>query len=305
MLLVLAIRGRRAGMDLGLFLFLASAVLLIYFLADRGQLTTFERFRVQNNPNFQVTRDQIAYSQVYLTVVPLILAVTGSILLKGRRLVALALLTGAIGPPVYHLFGGNPSGDQKHVVFGMLFLLPLIGVTLSHAMRRWRLALAIPALVGLAAFGLVQVVRIDGGWPELRAVSSVLLHDVRPGEQLLANSAWVEAAYLYDHGRIDSPYDLYDASRVAHLAKPVDVCAFQWLIEVPGGEPWPASIREAMRRCGTFHEVYSSSATVTGLGGSLRFVTYRAPIEVWKNEPVHPRPGYEPSTARSGKVRAR
>ncbi len=305
MLLVLAIRGRRAGMDLGLFLFLAGAVLLIYFLADRTQLTAFEAFRLQNNPNFQVARSQIAYSQLYLTVVPLILAVTGVVLLRGRRLIALALLTGAIGAPIYHLAGGNPSGDQKHVVFALLFMLPLIGVTLSHAMRRWRLVLAIPALTGLAAFGLVQVVRVDEGWPDLRAVSSVLLHGVRPGERLLANSAWVEAAYLYDHGRIDSPYDLYDASRVAHLASPVDVCAFQWLIEVPGEEPWPASIRRAMRRCRTFHRVYSSTATVTGLGNNLRFVTYRAPIEVWRNEQVDLRPGYGQSTARSRTVRAR
>jgi dolichyl-phosphate-mannose-protein mannosyltransferase len=305
MLLILAIRGRRAGMDLGLFLFLAGAVLLIYFLADRAQLTAFEAFRVQNNPNFQVARRQIAYSQLYLTVVPLILAVTGVVLLRGRRLIALALLTGAIGAPIYHLAGGNPSGDQKHVVFGLLFMLPLIAVTLSYAMRRWRLVLAIPALTGLAAFGLVQVVRIDEGWPDLRPVSSVLLHDVRPGEKLLANSAWVEAAYLYDHGRIDNPYDLYDASRVAHLTSPTNVCAFQWLIEVPGGEPWRASIRRAMRRCGTFHEVYSSTATVTGLGSSLRFVTYRAPIEVWKNEQVDLSPGYGPSTPRSRTVRAR
>jgi hypothetical protein len=283
MLLVAAVRGRRASMDLGLFVFISGAVLLIYFLINRSQLTAFEAFRVNDNPSFNVSRTQIAYSQVYLTVVPLILAVTGVMLLERRR-VALALLTGFVGAPIYHLYTGNPSGDQKHVVFGLIFTLPLIGVTLSHAIRRWRALLAIPALIGLSAFALVQVVRIDEGWPDLRATSSVLVRDVRPGEKLLASSAWVEAAYLYSHGRIDSPYDLYDVSRVEHLASPIDVCQFGWFIEVPGGEPWPASIEKAMHRCGTFREVYSASTTITGLGRSLGFVTYRAPIEVWKNE---------------------
>jgi hypothetical protein len=294
-LLVVAMRGRRARMDVGLFAFVAGAVLLIYFLTNRSQLTAFEVFRVKDNPSFDVTRAQILYSQMYLTAVPLILAAAATMLLKRRR-IALALLTGFVGAPIYHLYTGNPSGDQKHVVFGLIFTLPLIGVTLSHAMRRWRWLLAVPALIGLAAFALVQVVRIDEGWPDLRASSSVLVHDVRPGEMLLANSAWVQAAYLYSHGRISDPYDLYEVSRIERLATPVNVCEFQWFVEVPGGEPWPASIRRAMRNCGTFKEIYASSATVTGLGRSLSFVTYRAPIEIWKNEmgPAPPRIRFDP-----------
>jgi hypothetical protein len=284
--LLVATRGRRAVMDVALFGFLSCAVLLVYFLSDREQLTLFEGFRTENNPNFNVGREQILYSQVYLTIVPLMLAVTGAILVR-RRGVAIALLTGVLGAPFYHLLTGNPSGDQKHIVFGLLFMLPLIGVTIEGALRNWRKALAIPALVGLAAFGAIQVVRIDEGWPDLRASAAVLTRGVRPGEKLLANSAWVEAAYLYDRGRINTPYDLYDVFRVTHMTG-VNVCSFSWFIEVPGGEPWPASIRQAMHRCGTFHEVYQSSATITGLGRSLSFVTYRAPIEMWENEAAVP-----------------
>jgi hypothetical protein len=159
-------------------------------------------------------------------------------------------------------------------------------------------------VVGLAAFAAVQVIRIDEGWPDLRASAALLTRDVHPGERLLANSSWVDAAYLYDRGRISSPYDLYDVSRIQHLAAPVSVCKFQWFIEVPGGEPWPASIRQAMRRCGSFRRIYESSSTVTGLGANLSFVTYRAPIEIWKNEsavvagahahPDSPRTGLSP-----------
>jgi hypothetical protein len=282
-LLVLAIRGRRSMMDIGLFAFIAGAVLLIYFLLDRSQLTAFEGFRVKNNPNFNVSRTQIVYSQVYLTAVPLILAATGAMLIKNRR-VGLALLTGVIGAPISHLVTGNPSGDQKHVVFGLIFMLPLIGATIAHAMEGWRKLIAIPAILGLAAFGLVQVTRIDEGWADLRGSAKVLLKQVHPGERLLANSSWVDAAYLYDHGRLESPYDIYDASRVRELGNAINVCSFQWFIEVPGGESWPASIRQGMERCGDFRRIYRSTATITGLGGSLQFVTYRAPIEIWKNE---------------------
>ncbi len=291
--LIVATRGPRAGMDLGVFGFIAGALLLIYFLADRSQLTAFEAFRVNDNPNFSVSHNQIAYSQVYLTAVPLILAIAGAMLLQRRR-IALALLSGVIGAPIYHMVTGNPSGDQKHVVFGLLFMLPLIGVTLCLAMQRWRALIAVPAVLGLAAFGLIQVVRIDEGWPDLRASAAVLVRDVHPGEKLLANSSWVDAAYLYDRGRINSPYDIYDASRVEQLHDRVDVCSFQWFIEVPGGQPWPASIRRAMSGCGTFRLVYSSSQTVTGLGSNLQFVTYRAPVQIWRNEPA---------TAATGTVR--
>jgi len=284
-LLTIAVRGRRARMDLAVFGFIAGALLLIYFLADRSQLSAFESFRVANNPSFNVSRNQIAYSQIYLSAVPLVLASAGAMLLERRR-IALALLSGVAGAPVYHLVTGNPSGDQKHVVFGLIFMLPLIGVTLSLAMERRKALLAVPAILGIAAFGLVQLTRIDEGWPDLRASSAVLVANVHPGERLLANSSWVEAAYLYDHRRINSPYDIYDASRLSQLGPGVNVCAFQWFVEVPGGEPWPASVRRAMERCGSFRRIYSSSATVTGLGSSLTFVTYRAPIEIWHNEPA-------------------
>lgn len=225
MLLLVTLRGPRAKMDLGLFVFISGAVLLVYFLSDRSQLTAFEGFRTQNNPTFHVTRSQILYSQLYLTAVPLVLALAGLALMRDRR-VGLALLSGVVGAPIYHLLTGNPSGDQKHVVFGLLFMLPLIGLTFAYALRRWGALLAVPALVGLAAFGAVQVVRIDEGWPDLRPASRLLVAQVHRGEKLLANSAWVEAAYLYDAGRIETPYDLYDTSRVSKLGHAIDVCSF-------------------------------------------------------------------------------
>jgi hypothetical protein len=282
-LLLAATRGRRAAMDIGVFGFIAGAVLLVYLLAYRTQLAVFESFRVQNNPSFGVSREQLVYLQIYFTAVPLILAATGVALLERRR-VGFALLSGAIVPPLYHLYTGNPSGDQKHVVFSLLFMLPLIGVTIVAALRRMRAILAVPLLIGLVCFALVQVVRIDEGWPDLRSSAAVLVRDVHPGDKLLASSSWVDAAYLYADRRINSPYDVYDVYRAEHLASSLDVCAFQWFIEVPGGEPWPASIRAAVERCGTFKRIFSSRAKVTGLGNNLQSITYWSPIEIFKNE---------------------
>jgi 4-amino-4-deoxy-L-arabinose transferase-like glycosyltransferase len=288
-LLILEHRGRRAPHDLSLFALVAGAILLVYFTADRAQLVAFESFRTQTNPNFGVSTAQIAFSQIYYTAVPLLLALAGAILLRGRRRIALALLTGVLAAPLYHLGTGNPAGDQKHVVFGMLFTLPLAGVAVARVLANRHTRLPAAALTaGLLVFGLAQATRIDESWPDLRQSAAVLSARVHPGERLLINSAWVDVMYLYDRGRIDSPYDAYDAYRVRHLAKPVDLCGFQWFIVVPGGEPWPASIRAQMLHCGTFKQIYSSSATMTNLGSNLHFVTYSEPIEIWHNEALHP-----------------
>jgi hypothetical protein len=325
-LLVLAARGRRAVFDLPLFALVAGAVLLVYFMANRAQLIGFVSFRTHENPNFGVTTAQLAYSQVYYTLVPLLLALVGAVLLArrrralvpappqgrrpaptlltgspavpspptggcfapsppGGRWLAPALLTGVLAAPVYHLATGNPSGDQKHVVFGLLFILPLAGVTLERAFagrRRWLVATLLT--LGLGVFACAQVVRIDESWPDLRPSAAVLSADVHPGERLLVNSAWVEDVYLYSHGRVRSPYDLYDVYRVEHLGRPVDVCDFQWFVVVPGGEAWPAAVRAQMLRCGSFREVYAARATLTNLGREERFVTYTEPIEIWRNE---------------------
>ncbi len=325
-LLILTSRGRRAVLDLSLFALVAGAVLLVYFMANRAQLIGFVSFRTHENPSFGVTTAQIAYSQVYYTLVPLLLALAGAVLLArrrralvpapaegrraaptlleggrlaasppgggwlaqsppGGRWLAPALLTGVLAAPVYHLASGNPSGDQKHVVFGLIFILPLAGVTLERAFagrRRWLAATLLT--LGLLVFASAQVVRIDESWPDLRASAAVLSVDVRPGERLLVNSAWVEDVYLYSRGRLSTPYDLYDVYRVEHLGRPVDVCDFQWFVVVPGGEAWPAAVREEMLRCGSFREIYTSRATMTNLGRDLRFVTYTEPIEIWRNE---------------------
>jgi hypothetical protein len=315
-LLILAARGRRAVLDLSLFALVAGAVLLVYFMANRAQLIGFASFRTHENPSFGVTTAQIAYSQVYYTAVPLLLALAGAVLLArrrralvpappegrgavptplaggrlapsppGGRWLAPALLTGVLAAPVYHLGTGNPSGDQKHVVFGLIFILPLAGVTLERAFAgRLRWLGATLLTLGLLVFASAQVVRIDESWPDLRASATVLSADVHPGERLLVNSAWVEDVYLYSRGRISTPYDLYDVYRVEHLGRPVDVCDFQWFVVVPGGEAWPAAVREQMLRCGSFREIYASRATMTNLGSDLRFVTYSEPIEIWRNE---------------------
>ena len=140
-LLILTARGRRAALDLFLFAMVAGAVLLVYFMADRAQLIGFMSFRTHENPSFGVSTAQLAYSQFYYTAVPLLLALAGAILLARRRSsrcrrpgaaesrgvarrpptpappragwLAVALLTGVIAAPIYHLGTGNPSGRSE------------------------------------------------------------------------------------------------------------------------------------------------------------------------------------------------
>ncbi len=214
--------------------------------------TAFEAFRTQNNPNFHVGRNQIVYSQVYLTAVPLLLAARRRVPRSRTARVAFALLTGLIGAPVYHLLTGNPSGDQKHVVFGLLFILPLIGVTIS--LRAAPLAggpRGARADRARRRSAPVQVTRIDEGWADLRG-SAARAHARRSPRAKNCSRAppgWTPPISTTGAG---SPLRTTSTTSRASStsASRFNVCRFDWFIEVPGGEPWPPAIRRAMERCG-------------------------------------------------------
>ena len=246
-----------------------------------AQLAAFEAFRTHNNPNFDVGHNQILYSQFYFTAVPLLLAVVGGHVIEDRRL-ALALLTGMIGAPVYHLLTGNPSGDQKHVVFGLLFILP--------ADRRNDQPRAAPVAGGHrgARVGRARAVRSGAGDADRRGLGGPARRRSTSSRTTFAPARNCSRA---PHGWRPHTYTTEAASFLQTTsttsiassisASRVDVCDFDWFVEIPGGEPWPPAIRRAVERCG-FQRVYESSATLTGLGSNLRFVTYRAPIEIWE-----------------------
>ena len=117
LLLLVALRGRRAAMDLALFAAAITAVLGTYFLTERSQLAGFVGWRAANNPSFGVTPAMVAVSQLWFTGLPLVLGLGGWMACQ-RKGVASALLLGGVVFPLYHLVTANSVGDSKHAVFG-------------------------------------------------------------------------------------------------------------------------------------------------------------------------------------------
>lgn len=281
--LLVALRGERSRLDLALFGFLTTGLLLIYFLEDREKLSMFLLARVNENPTFGVTRKRIGFAQAYFLAIPALLALAGLARARNRG-VGRALFVALLLPPIYHMWAGTSVGEEKHVVFGLVVALPLIGLALDRASRTApRTALATLGLIGLGWFGVLQMSRIDRGFPDPTNSAAALVERAHPGERFLINIGWPYTLALYQAGLIRSPYQVYDAFRVAHGQATGPLCSYSWFVDAPGGSAWPQQVLDAVHRCGTFHPVYQSRLPITGLGSDLRFVNYTGPLTIWEN----------------------
>jgi hypothetical protein len=282
-LLLVALRGRRAAMDLTLFAAVVAAVLGTYFLTERTQLAGFVGWRTANNPNFGVTPAMVAVSQLWFTGVPLALGVAGWVACR-RKAIASALLFGGVLFPLYHLATANPVGDSKHAVFGILFTLPLAGLLLSRVPRGLPGVVLATLVVGAAGtFGVAQAQRIDRAWVDVDPAARYVAAHARPGDRLLIDDAWPFTRRLYAAGKVRDPWAVVDTYRLAHRQADLPICRYDWFVAAQGAGQWPVSLRRRVAACGTFRRVFASSAPVTSLGRSLRFVTWTGHVEVFRN----------------------
>jgi 4-amino-4-deoxy-L-arabinose transferase-like glycosyltransferase len=282
------LRREKAGTDIMIFLFVTGAFGLTFFLPAREQIGSFFNWRLQNRPEFGVPLSVIGFALLYLNATPFLLGVWGWVQAAGRRdWGVLALLSLGIWP-TYHLLAGDPVGPNKHVIFGFLFVYPLIGVALSHLWegnkRIWlrRAATAILVL-GLASLGLIQVNQADQGWPDLRLPAGVLLSLVEPGDELLINESWPFTMYLYATDRIESPWDVYDTYRVTHESDAPDLCTYDWVVDVRGSYTWPPAIQETLEQCETYRQIYRHTSFVINLGADFNYVRYPVETVIWEN----------------------
>lgn len=283
------LRGEKATTDGLVFLFLTSAVGLIFFLPAREQIGTFLNWRLQNRPEFGVSPSVIRFVLLYLSAVPLVLGVAGWLAARERRGLG-GLLFFSLGIwPIYHLLTGDPVGMNKHIVFGFLFAYPLVGVVLHKLWeggrsQLWlRRAAALLLVLGLGGLGLVQVTQSDQSWPDLRAPASALVSLVEPGDELLINESWPFTMVLYTAGRIESPWHVYDTYRITHEEDVPDLCAYDWVVDVQGSYAWPLEIRESLEQCDTYRMVYRHTSMVINLGADFTYVRYPVETVVWEN----------------------
>jgi hypothetical protein len=286
---LLLLRREKATTDVMIFLFLAGAIGLIFFLPAREQIGTFFNWRLQNRPVFGASVSVIGFVLLYLSAAPLILGLVGWWASKRYPAFGLLLLLSLGIWPIYHLLTGDPVGTNKHIVFGFLFAYPLVGVALSKLWgddqpRAWlRKAAALVLVLGLGGLGLIQVNQSDQSWPDLRAPAGVLQSAVTPGDQLLINESWPFTMVLYTAGRIDSPWDVYDTYRITHEEDAPDLCAYDWVVDVQGSYAWPSEIRETLEQCETYHPFYRHTSMVINLGADFNYVRYPVETVVWRN----------------------
>jgi hypothetical protein len=294
--LIIVLRQEKAFTDIAIFGFIGVSIALAFFLPMRDQLVSFFYWQMENAPSFGVTRTMIAFDMLYLSAVPLLLALGGWYFAREKRALASVLLLSLAIWPAYHLLSGNPVSRGKHVVMGYLFAYMLVGLALSalweavkrrHASGRGLAvafrALAIAAILVLGVIGQIQMNQTNRAWPDARQAARYLQERVEPGEQLLINESWPYTMYLYTAGRIDSPWDVYDVYRIQHGQAEMDLCEYDWFVDSQGSYQWPESILAKVRRCGSFEQVYATSSTVVGLTRSLKYESYPVRTIIWRN----------------------
>ena len=288
--ILLITRKDRAIMDAGIMGFISAGIGLMVFLPLREQLAQFLAWRLSNTPAFGVTVQMIGFAIAYLSAAPTLLAVAGWFVVKEKRLLASILLACLAIWPAYHLLRADPTGTNKHLVFGFLFAYPLVGAALSalwgetktrYRFLRW--AAVGVVVLALAGIGIVQVNQADQGWPNVRNVAGYLVDNVQPGDQLLINESWPYTMYLYTSGRIESPWDVYDDYRIAHGESKIDLCEYDWFVNSKGSYSWSEDTLKTIEGCDNFELAYKTVDTVVNLGSDLRYVSYQVYVEVWRN----------------------
>jgi hypothetical protein len=280
--LMALLRGRSARMDIAVATLLAGGVLVVYFLSARGQLAGFVSWRAENNPGFGVTRSMVAFSQAWYGGLPLVLGALGWVVCRRKALATTLLAAGSIFP-LYHVLTGNSVGDTKHLVFGCVFLLPLAGRLLDGVAEESGVPLACLLAVAAAALGAFQADRLDRAWVDVRPAATYLATHSRPGERFLVNNSWPFTQELYEAGKIDSPWQVFDVYRVRHGELRDSVCQVDWFVAAQGAGRWPAGVRRRVARCHSFRRVYAEQAPVTSLGRGLGLVTWTGRVSIYRN----------------------
>jgi hypothetical protein len=287
--ILLSLRKEKGIADVVMFGFMSTALVLAFFLPVRGQIGSFLSWRLENKPEFGVGLAVIGFVILYLSAAPALLALGGWFLARDRRDLASILLFSLLLWPTYHLLLKDPTSTNKHLVFGYLFAYPLVGLVLSRLwgdvqprlfLRRGAVILIVLVLAGL---GVVQVGQTDLAWPDVRQPAGYLVEHVQPGEKLLINESWPYTLHLYDAGRIESPWDVFDVYRVTHGESEIDLCEYDWFVDSQGSYRWPEAIVETIDQCGTFEPVFAGAGTVVGASSDLTYVTYSVQTTIWQN----------------------
>ena len=304
-LLLVVLRGRRARMDLALFVGDRERPCSGIVLPGRAAAARAASWAggPTNNPNFGVTPRDGRGSRSSGTAACRSRSALGGWLACRRKAVGLGAAArrpcssrSTTWPPP------TGSGDSKHAVFGILFTLPLGGLLLEPGAANGLpgVVLRRRSCVGAAgAFGVAQAQRLDHAWIDVRPGGAVRGRARRPGEPLPHRRRLaLHPAACTRPARSRDPWARRGHRTASPPARPTcPLCRYDWFVAAQGAGQWPAGAAPAGRGLrdasgGSSPPARRSPASDAACG----FVTWTGHVEV---VPQHPPPrARRPATRR-------
>ncbi|MDQ3007983.1 MAG: hypothetical protein M3Q81_00105 [bacterium] len=270
--------------DMVLFIMCAVPILMGTLLPVRDQMSNWWNWASTNRPTFGSNRSMILYAQVTFMGYPLLLALLGAYVLKGRRVLAVFLFLAGLLWPLYHIVSGNPVSDWKHDTLGFLYLAPLIGGLWWKLSRTtYGKLVLVPLLLVWAFISWQQFAQFERSWPDVTPGAEYLLHNVQTDDHLLIGSSWSYTMSLIGANVIESPWAVFDAYRMSHGANEHGVCEYEWFVDETGGSyPWSDEIRQAAALC-DFEPMFTFQSEMTGLGSDYYYHTVPVITTIYYN----------------------
>jgi hypothetical protein len=141
----------------------------------------------------------------------------GAVLLRRRWLLASLLLATSLIPSAVQIRLGDWTSLQKNMVFGLIFLAPLVGVAGVALLRQGRrlglrAPIALVCFVLLLSSGMGTSTAMIDGWPNSTTIDTVLSRYVHPGsDSYLVDNSQIPEYYLSGISNYDQWHTTYDS----------------------------------------------------------------------------------------------
>ncbi|GCE30057.1 hypothetical protein KDA_55410 [Dictyobacter alpinus] len=282
--ILITFRKQKSVTDICLFLFIFIAVFLAFFLSFQYQVGSWLLWSSRNKPTFGSSEATIIAAQLYLGLLPLSIALLGFFVAPRKKEALILLLAGLIWP-AYHILSRNPVSDNKHVIFGFLFLYPLMGLFCAYLwQKKWfGKPLATVLCMLLAIVGAAGLYILDFAWPDVRQPATYLSTHSQMGDQFLIDNAWPYTMYLYADNKTKDPWAVYDNYRINNKENSENICDYTWYVDEKGSYSWSDALRKQIKACHTFIPVYHTSSSAIQLGPDLQYKRYTITTTIYKN----------------------
>ncbi len=287
--LILIGRGQKRVTDMALFMGIFAGVFLAFFLPTQYQVGDWLSWSSRNKPTFNETKTTIIATLLYSGLIPMVLALLGLVITPKKKLAFVLFLSGLIWP-AYHIISGNPVSDNKHVVFGFVFIYPLIGLFCSSLWRKKWIGKTAFLLLCLALMfiGVKELDTLDAAWPDTRPATTFLTTHAHSGDIFLINDAWPYTLDLYQHQKITEPWKVFDNYRINNHENPTSICRYDWFVDEQGSYAWPTDFKQRIESCHTFKPVYHAQSYAVGIGNSLTYIRYTVTTTIYINTHANP-----------------